>query len=64
MKSKQVAVIGLGYVGLPLASLCAVKGNKAIGFESYQKVADILESGKSHILDKAVEKLLSKANEK
>lgn len=63
MKNKQVAVIGLGYVGLPLASLCAVKGYKVIGFESNQKVVDILASGKSHIVDETVEKLLSKANE-
>ena len=63
MKSRKVAVIGLGYVGLPLASLCAVKGYEVIGFESNQKVVDILSNGKSHIVDDTVERLLSKANE-
>lgn len=63
MKEKQVAVIGLGYVGLPLASLCAVKGYKVIGFESNQRVVDILSNGKSHIVDETVETLLSNANE-
>ena len=59
----KIAVIGLGYVGLPLASLCAVKGYQVVGFESNQKVVDILKNGKSHIVDKKVESLLSKAND-
>ena len=63
MKEKRVAVIGLGYVGLPLASLCAIKGYKVIGFESNQKVVDILSKGKSHIVDETVEGLLAKAND-
>jgi len=59
----KIAVIGLGYVGLPLASLCAVKGYQVVGFESNQKVVDILKNGKSHIVDETVESLLSKAND-
>ena len=62
MNNKKVAVIGLGYVGLPLASLCAVKGHQVVGFESNQKVVDILSTGKSHIVDDTVETLLNKAN--
>lgn len=61
MKNKSVAVIGLGYVGLPLASLCAVKGYKVIGYEANQEVVDILSGGSSHIADETVENLLSKA---
>lgn len=63
VKNQKIAVIGLGYVGLPLASLCAVKGYQVIGFESNQKVVDILSGGKSHIVDDTVENLLRKANE-
>ena len=63
ISNKNVAVIGLGYVGLPLASLCAVKGYHVVGFESNQKIVDILSAGKSHIVDETVESLLSKANE-
>lgn len=63
MKQKKVSVIGLGYVGLPLASLCAIKGHDVIGYEENQKVIDILRDKKSHILDEAVESLLAKANE-
>lgn len=63
MKNIKVAVIGLGYVGLPLASLCAIKGYKVIGYESNQKLVDILSNGKSHIVDETVESLLAKASD-
>jgi len=62
IKKDKIAVIGLGYVGLPLASLCAVKGYEVIGFESNEKVVEILSRGKSHIIDVKVEDLLSRAN--
>ena len=62
MKNKKIAVIGLGYVGLPLASLCAVKGYNVTGFESNQKVVNTLSAGKSHITDETVERLLAIAN--
>ena len=60
--NKKIAVIGLGYVGLPLASLCAVKGYQVIGFETNENVVDILSKGQSHIVDDAVENLLERAN--
>lgn len=62
IKKDKIAVIGLGYVGLPLASLCATKGYKVVGFESNQNIVDVLSNGKSHIVDNTVETLLSKAN--
>ena len=62
IKNKKIAIIGLGYVGLPLASLCAVKGYQVVGYESNQKIVDILSNGNSHIIDDTVENLLSKAN--
>jgi len=60
--NKKIAVIGLGYVGLPLASLCAVKGHQVIGFESNKSIVDLLSNGKSHIVDDTVEELLARAN--
>jgi len=60
--NKKIAVIGLGYVGLPLASLCAVKGHKVIGYEANKVIVDVLLSGKSHIVDNTVEELLKRAN--
>ncbi len=63
MKNKRIAVIGLGYVGLPLASLCAIKDYQVVGFESNHEIVDILSNGKSHIVDDTVENLLHKAHQ-
>jgi len=61
--NNKIAIIGLGYVGLPLASLCATKNYHVVGFENNQKIVDILSKGQSHIADNAVESLLAKAND-
>ena len=61
MKKLKVAVIGLGYVGLPLASLCAIKGFKVIGLEKHVPVVEKLVRGESHIKDTTVERLLAEA---
>ena len=39
---KKVAVIGLGYVGLPLAALCAKQGYETVGFEKNTEVVSKL----------------------
>lgn len=44
-------VIGLGYVGLPLATGFAAQGVRAIGFDVSQRVVDLLNAGESHIQD-------------
>lgn len=47
--SAVIGVIGLGYVGLPLALEYALKGFKTIGFDVDEKKIPILNSGKSYI---------------
>lgn len=59
---KRVSVIGLGYVGLPLAALCAHKGYETIGLESNPRIVEVLVGGKCHIKDETVEKMLADAN--
>ena len=59
--NKKVAVIGLGYVGLPLAALCAKKGYRVVGLDANEQVVASLEKGKCHIRDEAVERLLADA---
>ena len=44
-------IIGLGYVGLPLAVELAHAGYKVLGFDVSQRVVDTLNGGKSHIKD-------------
>ena len=44
-----IGVIGLGYVGLPLAMEFAKAGFKVLGFDTDQGKADALNRGKSYI---------------
>jgi len=58
---RKIAVIGLGYVGLPLAALCADKGYQVVGLDMNQGIVALLNQGKCHIRDVAVERLLRAA---
>lgn len=48
---KSIAVIGLGYVGLPIALLASKKGFDVIGIDSNDKKINNLLNGKSYIND-------------
>src|SRR2546421_2541970 len=50
-KSARVGVIGLGYVGLPLATEFAGAGFKATGFEVDERKVGEINSGRSYIAD-------------
>jgi len=47
----KVAIIGLGYVGLPLAAAFASKGFETIGIDLNKKRVSEVNSGKSYITD-------------
>jgi UDP-N-acetyl-D-mannosaminuronate dehydrogenase len=38
LSERKVAVIGLGYVGLPLAALCAKRGYQVLGLDAKESV--------------------------
>lgn len=59
----SVCVVGLGYVGLPLACLCAAKGHQVSGFDIVKEKTDLISSGVSPIMDKALEKNLKTISE-
>jgi UDP-N-acetyl-D-glucosamine dehydrogenase len=50
-RTAVAGVIGLGYVGLPLAVEIGKAGFRALGFEISEKVAAAINAGTSHILD-------------
>ncbi len=50
-RKAKVAIIGLGYVGLPLSVELAREGFTVIGFDISKKKVDLLNSGKSDIDD-------------
>jgi UDP-N-acetyl-D-mannosaminuronic acid dehydrogenase len=47
--TKEICVIGLGYIGLPTASALATSGFKVIGFDTNRKILEDLESGRTNI---------------
>ena len=57
-KSIIVGVVGLGYVGLPLAVTFARNGVSVIGFEKSAKKAELVNSGTNYIGDVADEDLV------
>ena len=50
-RSAVVGVVGLGYVGLPLAMEFAKAGFHVIGFDVSERVVKLLMAGESHIQD-------------
>ena len=50
-RNAKVAILGLGYVGLPLAAVFAECGFEVIGIDPDQRKVDIVNSGKSYIKD-------------
>ena len=58
-RTATLGVIGLGYVGLPLAVEMARSGYRTIGFDVDPRVVEGVQRGKSHILDVRSEELVS-----
>lgn len=56
-KSARVGIVGLGYVGLPLAVAFSQAGFKVLGFDSQQKRVDLVNKGQSYIVDVGSESL-------
>ena len=48
-RTSTVGVIGLGYVGLPMANLLAAKGFRVLGFDTDQTKIDMLNGARSYI---------------
>ncbi len=51
VKNKKICVIGLGYIGLPTASLLGTKGFSVHGVDVSQHVVDTINEGKIHIVE-------------
>lgn len=59
-KDNTVCVLGLGYVGLTLATVLSDVGFNIYGVDKNEQVIDSLRIGKSHFYEKGLEELLSK----
>jgi UDP-N-acetyl-D-glucosamine dehydrogenase len=58
-KSAVVGIVGIGYVGLPLAVAFATVGFKVVGFDIRQGNVDSVNQGKSYIADVSSDSLSS-----
>jgi UDP-N-acetyl-D-glucosamine dehydrogenase len=61
-KSAVVAVMGLGYVGLPLAVVFAEAGFKVIGIDPVEEKVKLLQKGESYVLDVSSEQVAKLVN--
>lgn len=52
---QKITIVGLGYVGLPLACLCAEKGFAVSGIDLDKRIVETVNKGLSHIRDKNLE---------
>jgi len=59
--SKTICVIGLGYIGLPTASLLGTKGYQVHGVDMSQHVVDTINQGKIHIVEPDLDILVKSA---
>ena len=50
-RTAVVSILGLGYVGLPLAVVFAEAGFKVIGIDPIQEKVDLLNRGESYVMD-------------
>jgi len=57
----EVVTIGLGYIGLPTSALIASHGTNVLGVDINQKVVDIINQGKIHIVEPDLDKIVSEA---
>lgn len=56
-----VSVVGLGYIGLPTAALLASKGITVVGVDVNQTTVDIINQGKTHIIEPELDTLVQNA---
>lgn len=58
---KKICIIGLGYIGLPTASLLATKGYQVLGVDIRSEVVNTINSGNIHIVEAGLDVLVRSA---
>ena len=57
---EKLSVVGLGYIGLPTASMFASRGLKVVGVDVSSHVVEMLNQGKAHIEEGALDELVER----
>jgi UDP-N-acetyl-D-mannosaminuronic acid dehydrogenase len=58
---KKICVVGLGYIGLPTASLLGTKGYQVYGVDASAEVVNTINGGKIHIVEPDLDILVKSA---
>lgn len=61
MESLTICVMGLGYIGLPTASLLATRGHKVTGIDISPRVVDTINRGEIHLQEPDLDVLVRSA---
>src|SRR3989339_1012484 len=59
--NQKVCVIGLGYVGFPLAVLCSVKGYEVYGYDKDKEKLARIEKKENIVEEKYLDEMIPKA---
>lgn len=59
--SQKIIVMGLGYIGLPTASMLATKGHQVLGVDVDSKAVESIKSGRIHIIEPDLDILVRSA---
>ena len=58
---QKVAVVGLGYIGLPTATMFTTHGVQVVGIDVNQQAIDTINQGRIHIVEPGLEQLVHAA---
>ena len=61
MKFEKVCILGLGYIGLPTASMFATHGVRVLGVDTNPGIIEILKSGRVHIHEPGLGQVVEQA---
>ena len=59
--SQKIVVMGLGYIGLPTASMLATKGHQVLGVDVNEQAVATINSGRIHIIEPDLDILVRSA---
>jgi UDP-N-acetyl-D-mannosaminuronic acid dehydrogenase len=58
---RKIVIMGLGYIGLPTASMLATKGHQVVGVDINSSVVETINSGEIHIVEPDLDILVRSA---
>jgi len=61
MMNKTICVVGLGYIGLPTASILGTKGYRVVGVDASTKVVETINRGEIHFFEPDLDILVRSA---